>query len=127
MVQLPRRRRTLPSASGASATSASMPSSGTCTLLPGTTSRGSSLALARAVVERDDASPVVLNAANEVAVAAFLEGRLRFVRIPELIERTLAARAPGRLRSIEDCVAVDLEARRLAAELLGRLAGGPAA
>ena len=85
------------------------------------------LALARAVVERDDASPVVLNAANEVAVAAFLEGRLRFVRIPELIERTLAARAPGRLRSIEDCVAVDLEARRLAAELLGRLAGGPAA
>ena len=85
------------------------------------------LALARAVVERDDASPVVLNAANEVAVAAFLEGRLRFVRIPELIERTLAARAPGRLRSIEDCVAVDLDARRLAAELLGRLAGGPAA
>ena len=85
------------------------------------------LALARAVVERDDASPVVLNAANEVAVAAFLEGRLRFVQIPELIERTLAARAPGRLRSIEDCVAVDLEARRLAAELLGRLAGGSAA
>ena len=85
------------------------------------------LALARAVVERDDASPVVLNAANEVAVAAFLEGRLRFVQIPELIERTLAARAPGRLRSIEDCVAVDLEARRLAAELLGRLGGGPAA
>jgi 1-deoxy-D-xylulose-5-phosphate reductoisomerase len=85
------------------------------------------LALARAVVERDDASPVVLNAANEVAVAAFLEGRLRFVQIPELIERTLTARAPGRLRSIEDCVAVDLEARRLAAELLGRLGGGPAA
>ncbi len=85
------------------------------------------LALARAVVERDDASPVVLNAANEVAVAAFLEGRLRFVQIPELIERTLTARAPGRLRSIEDCVAVDLEARRLAAELLGHLAGGPAA
>jgi len=85
------------------------------------------LALARDVVERDDASPVVLNAANEVAVAAFLEGRLRFVQIPELIERTLAARAPGRLRSIEDCVAVDLEARRLAAELLGRLAGGSAA
>ena len=85
------------------------------------------LALARDVVERDDASPVVLNAANEVAVAAFLEGRLRFVQIPELIERTLSARAPGRLRSIEDCVAVDLEARRLAAELLGRLAGGPAA
>jgi 1-deoxy-D-xylulose-5-phosphate reductoisomerase len=85
------------------------------------------LALARAVVERDDASPVVLNAANEVAVAAFLEGRLRFVQIPELIERTLTARAPGRLRSIEDCVAVDLEARRLAAELLGHLAGGSAA
>jgi 1-deoxy-D-xylulose-5-phosphate reductoisomerase len=85
------------------------------------------LALARAVVGRDDASPVVLNAANEVAVALFLEGRLRFVQIPELIERTLSARAPGRLRSIEDCVAVDLEARRLAAELFGRLAGGPAA
>jgi len=82
------------------------------------------LALARAVVEGDAAAPVVLNAANEVAVAAFLEGRIRFVQIPELIERTLGARAAGRLRSIEDCVAVDAEARRRAAELVGRLTAG---
>jgi 1-deoxy-D-xylulose-5-phosphate reductoisomerase len=85
------------------------------------------LALARAVVGRVDASPIVLNAANEVAVAAFLEGRLGFVQIPELIERTLAARAPGRVESIGDCVAIDAEARRLAAELMGRLGGGSAA
>ena len=84
------------------------------------------LALARAVAARDDAAPVVLNAANEVAVAAFLEGRIRFTQIAELIERTLEAPVLGRLGSIEECVAIDGAARRLATELLLRHAGGRA-
>ena len=84
------------------------------------------LTLARAVVARDDAAPVVLNAANEVAVAAFLEGRIRFTQIAELIERTLETQALGRPGSIEECVAIDGAARRLATDLLPRQAGGRA-
>ncbi len=82
------------------------------------------LALARAALERGDSASVVLNAANEVAVAAFLEGRIGFTRIAELIERTLAAHPLDPLGSIEECVAIDAEARRLATELLLSHAGG---
>lgn len=82
------------------------------------------LALARAALEQGGAAPVVLNAANEVAVAAFLARRLRFTRIPELIERTLGRLPGGRLDSIEQCVAIDAEARRLAQRLLETLSGG---
>jgi 1-deoxy-D-xylulose-5-phosphate reductoisomerase len=82
------------------------------------------LALARAALERGEAAPVVLNAANEIAVAAFLDGRIRFVEIAELIERTLAAHPFGPLRSIDECVAIDAEARRRATELLHHVAGG---
>jgi len=65
------------------------------------------LRLARAALEQAGAAPVVLNAANEVAVDAFLTGRLPFVRIAVLIERLLEDLAPGRLESIEACVAID--------------------
>jgi 1-deoxy-D-xylulose-5-phosphate reductoisomerase len=82
------------------------------------------LALARRALERGGAAPVVLNAANEVAVAAFLERRLRFVQIAELIERVLGKYPIGELASIEDCVAVDAEVRRLAADLVDVLSGG---
>jgi 1-deoxy-D-xylulose-5-phosphate reductoisomerase len=82
------------------------------------------LALAERALERGDAAPVVLNAANEVAVAAFLEERIRFSQIPELIERTLERYPLAPLESIEACVAVDGEARRLASELVARHAGG---
>jgi 1-deoxy-D-xylulose-5-phosphate reductoisomerase len=83
------------------------------------------LALARAALERGGSAPVVLNAANEVAVAAFLARRLRFVQIPELIERALGKYPIGELTSIEDCVSVDGAVRRLAADLVDALAGGP--
>ncbi len=82
------------------------------------------LALARRALERGDAAPVVLNAANEVAVAAFLEERIRFSEIPELIERTLERYPLASLESIEACVAIDAEARRLAGELVASHAGG---
>ena len=51
------------------------------------------LALARAAGEAGDTAPCVLNAANEVAVAAFLEGALPFLGIADVVERTLGARS----------------------------------
>ena len=54
---------------------------------------------------------MILNAANEVAVAAFLEGRIRFTQIPELIAEALA-KVPARgLDSIDTCVDVDTRTR----------------
>jgi 1-deoxy-D-xylulose-5-phosphate reductoisomerase len=82
------------------------------------------LRLARAALTAGGAAPVVLNAANEVAVAAFLDRRLAFTAIPELIERLLAETAGGTLGSIEDCVAVDTEARARARAWLAAHAGG---
>jgi 1-deoxy-D-xylulose-5-phosphate reductoisomerase len=70
------------------------------------------LRLARAVLDAGGVAPVVLNAANEIAVAAFLDKRIRFTAIPELIERALEATPPAALLSIDQCVAVDAEARR---------------
>jgi 1-deoxy-D-xylulose-5-phosphate reductoisomerase len=84
------------------------------------------LRLARAALERGGTAPVVLNAANEVVVAAFLERRLRFVEIPELIERALEGLPTGPLASIEQCVAVDADARRRVQEWVDARAGGSA-
>ncbi len=76
------------------------------------------LALARQALARGGSAPVVLNAANEVGVAAFLEGRIRFTQIPELIAEVLD-RVPAReLGTIEACVAADRETRRAAEEIL---------
>jgi 1-deoxy-D-xylulose-5-phosphate reductoisomerase len=70
------------------------------------------LRLARAALAVGGVAPVVLNAANEIAVAAFLDKRIRFTAIAELIERALSAQPAAPLTSIEQCVAVDAEARR---------------
>ena len=72
------------------------------------------LALAREAGERGDTYPCVFNAANEVAVAAFLEGRLPFLAIAETVEETLAAADGAPARDLGDLVAADAEARRLA-------------
>jgi 1-deoxy-D-xylulose-5-phosphate reductoisomerase len=70
------------------------------------------LRLARAALEASSAAPVVLNAANEIAVAAFLDRRIGFTEIAELIEEALDASRAGELGSIEACVAVDADTRR---------------
>jgi 1-deoxy-D-xylulose-5-phosphate reductoisomerase len=70
------------------------------------------LGLARAALAQEGAAPVVLNAANEIAVAAFLDRKIGFNDIAELIERALAAPRPGEIASIEACVQVDVETRR---------------
>jgi 1-deoxy-D-xylulose-5-phosphate reductoisomerase len=67
-------------------------------------------------------APCVLNAADEVAVAAFLEGRIGFTAIPAAIERVLAAMPPLQPTHFEDLFAVDAEARRRTEEEVGGLA-----
>jgi len=74
------------------------------------------LALAREAGERGGASPCVFNAANEVAVAAFLSGRLPFVGIPEVVGDALERVDAGPVRDLGDLLAADGEARRLAGE-----------
>ena len=73
-------------------------------------------ALGRAAGEQGGTAPAAFNAANEVAVELFLEGRIRFGKIAETIERVLAAQWPPSAQSLEDVLAADAVARRLARE-----------
>ena len=79
------------------------------------------LALARAAAEAGDTAPCALNAANEVAVAAFLEGALPFLGIADVVERTLAQLDCAPARDLDDLAAMDAEARRIAAALTRQL------
>jgi len=75
------------------------------------------LSLAKHALRQGGPLPCALNAADEVAVAAFLEGSLPFLGIPAVIEQVLDRMPASRLHSIEDVLAADAEARRLAREL----------
>ena len=83
------------------------------------------LRLARAAGEAAGTAPCVLNAANEVAVHAFLDGRLPFLGIGEVIERALERLDAGRVHSFDSLYAADRDARTLAAELVAER-GAPA-
>jgi 1-deoxy-D-xylulose-5-phosphate reductoisomerase len=72
------------------------------------------LALARRAGEEGGTAPCVFNAANEVAVAAFREGRLPFLGIADLVEETLASADMSAARDLEELVSADADARRLA-------------
>ena len=74
------------------------------------------LGLAYEAAEAGGAKPVALNAADEVAVAAFLEGQIRFDDIPRVIEDVLSATKTGKIESIHQVLEQDLEARRVAQE-----------
>ena len=67
-------------------------------------------------------TPAVLNAANEVAVAAFLDRRIRFDQIHSVNLATLEALAPSKPHSLQDLLALDAEARRAAETAIRRLA-----
>jgi len=79
------------------------------------------LALARAAGEAGRTAPCVLNAANEVAVATFLDGRLPFPAIAEVVEGTLNATNTIAAGDLDELVAMDAEARRTAAALTREL------
>jgi 1-deoxy-D-xylulose-5-phosphate reductoisomerase len=80
------------------------------------------LRLAREAMKKGGALPCALNAADEVAVAAFLEQRLPFPGIPEVIERVLGRTPRVRFETMEDVLTADAEARRMAKEEVERLA-----
>jgi 1-deoxy-D-xylulose-5-phosphate reductoisomerase len=76
------------------------------------------LRLARAAAQAGGTATCVLNAANEVAVHAFLGGRLDFPGIPAVIESTLERLPAARVHSFDTLYDADAEARRLAAETI---------
>jgi len=76
------------------------------------------LGLAWAAMRAGGSAPCVLNAANEVAVAAFLAGQLGFLDIAAVVADTLAAMTPGPICSLDEITAVDSAARRHAATLI---------
>jgi len=76
------------------------------------------LRLARDAATAGGTAPCVLNAANEIAVHAFLQGRLDFLGIPEVIEETLDRLPPQPVRAFESLYDADREARAVAAELV---------
>ncbi len=79
------------------------------------------LRLAREAGEAGGTAPCVLNAANEVAVAAFLAGELPFLGIAETVERTLAATGAPAARDLGDLLEIDAAARDAARELTRHL------
>lgn len=82
-----------------------------------------SLGLARAAAAAGGTTPAVLNAANEVAVEAFLQRRLSFLEIPEVIERVLARHQTTPANSLDDVLNADDWARREAHAALTAAAG----
>jgi 1-deoxy-D-xylulose-5-phosphate reductoisomerase len=84
------------------------------------------LRLAYEAAEAGGAKTVALNAADEVAVAAFLEGRIGFDQIPQVIEDVLSATESGHLESIQEVLEADGVARRCALERVSRKAMQPA-
>jgi 1-deoxy-D-xylulose-5-phosphate reductoisomerase len=80
------------------------------------------LRLAREALKKGGALPCALNAADEIAVAAFLERRLSFPGIAEVIEKVLERMPRTRFENMSDVLASDAEARRMAREEVARLA-----
>lgn len=82
------------------------------------TERFRNLALAYEALHRGGNMPCIVNAANEVVVAAFLRDEISFLRMSEVIEKTMHAASFIVKPDYEDYVATDAEARRIAAELI---------
>ena len=78
------------------------------------------LRLARQAAEAGGSAPAMLNAANEVAVAAFLERRIRFPEIARIIEDTLDRQASAAVENLDAVLAADARARTLAIDWLNR-------
>ena len=74
--------------------------------------------LARAAVIEGGAAPAVMNAANEIAVAAFLGSQIGFTRIVQSVEDVLSLKLAPAPRCLEDVIAIDAETRARARELM---------
>ena len=76
------------------------------------------LRLAREAMRAGGVATAIFNAANEVAVAAFLQKRVPFLAIPQIIDKTLAAVGTFEPDKLEQVLAVDIAARQTAAQYL---------
>jgi 1-deoxy-D-xylulose-5-phosphate reductoisomerase len=85
-----------------------------------------SLTLARAAARAGGTAPTVLNAANEVAVQAFLDRRLNFVGISTVIDKVLQRLDASPVKALGDVLEADAAARSLAATMIELSAGAPA-
>jgi 1-deoxy-D-xylulose-5-phosphate reductoisomerase len=75
------------------------------------------LELAYRAITAGESMPAVMNAANEIAVAEFLEGRIGFTQIAETVERTMDAHSAHKLKSIDEVLKADLWGRDAAREI----------
>jgi 1-deoxy-D-xylulose-5-phosphate reductoisomerase len=82
------------------------------------------LRLAREALQAGDSAPTILNAANEIAVSAFLDGRIGFLDIVRVVEETLQGLPVSPLQSLEGVWSVDREARAIATGLTSRIGLG---
>lgn len=82
------------------------------------TTRFRNLALAYEALHRAGNMPCIVNAANEVVVAAFLRDEIGFLHMSDVIEKTMGEVAYIKTPSYEDYVATDAEARRIASEMI---------
>ncbi|HET9795018.1 MAG TPA: 1-deoxy-D-xylulose-5-phosphate reductoisomerase, partial [Thermoanaerobaculia bacterium] len=82
------------------------------------------VAIAREALEEGGAAPAILNAANEIAVEAFLAGKIPFLRIvPVVVETRSAMGSRPAPRSVEEALAIDADARRVARDRAAQAAG----
>ena len=79
-----------------------------------------SLALAREAAKAGRSTPIALNAANEVAVDAFLGGLIPFGEIPDVVARVLERHEPSEITDLAHVVEIDLEVRSLANDMMRR-------
>ena len=91
---------------------------GQLTFEPPDFQRFPALALARETLKTGGAAPTILNAANEVAVYGFLDGRVGFLDIPRVVEAVLGRVSASSFSSLEDVLAIDREARVIARRLV---------
>jgi 1-deoxy-D-xylulose-5-phosphate reductoisomerase len=78
------------------------------------------LSLGRAAAQARGAAPVIFNAANEIAVAAFLARQIGFMQIPAIIDATLQALACANPGSLQEVLAIDAQSRRMAEKLTNK-------
>jgi 1-deoxy-D-xylulose-5-phosphate reductoisomerase len=91
---------------------------GKLTFFPPDTEKFPCLQLAYDALTGEAGLPATLNAANEIAVHAFLKNQIAFLDIPKIIQETMAAYSPTTVSSIEDVLNVDQWARRTAGDIM---------
>jgi 1-deoxy-D-xylulose-5-phosphate reductoisomerase len=84
------------------------------------TERFPALRLARAALTEGKSAPTILNAANEVAVECFIQGKIAFLDIARIVEKTLSSMPARALGCLEDVAETDRDARLLARKLIAK-------